>query len=88
MAPYALSAFALLFSQAVMAEVGLTLIGVGMTKEMTLGLMLYIAQVYANIAQGVWWTFVPPTIVIIIIYLTLYTIAVSIDEYLLPRTSS
>jgi len=79
-APYILAAFAMLFSYSIMSEVGLTLIGVGMTKDATLGLMLYIAQIYANISQGIWWTFVPPTIIVTLIFLSLYAIATSIDE--------
>ncbi|ADM27387.1 binding-protein-dependent transport systems inner membrane component [Ignisphaera aggregans DSM 17230] len=86
--PYVLAAFAMLFSQAVMSEVGLTIIGIGMTRDVTLGLMLYFAQIYANISQGIWWTFVPPTIVIILIYLSLYSIAISLDEYFAPRLGS
>jgi peptide/nickel transport system permease protein len=79
-APYVLAAFAMLFSYSIMAEVGLTLVGVGMTKDVTLGLMLYIAQIYANISQGIWWTIVPPSITITLIFLSLYMIATSIDE--------
>ncbi|MCS7111493.1 MAG: ABC transporter permease subunit, partial [Ignisphaera sp.] len=78
--PYILAAFAMLFSSSIMAEVGLTLIGVGMTKDVTLGLMLYIAQLYANISQGIWWTVVPPAVIITLIFLSLYSIATSIDE--------
>ncbi|MEM4514005.1 MAG: ABC transporter permease [Ignisphaera sp.] len=83
--PYILAAFAMLFSFSIMSEVGLTIIGVGMTKDITLGLVLYIAQLYANITQGIWWTFVLPTITIIAIYLSLYMIAISLDEYFSPK---
>jgi len=86
--PYVLAAFAMVFSFAVMSEVGLTVIGIGMTKDITLGLVLYIAQLYANITQGIWWTFVPPTIAIIAIYLSLYMIAISLDEYFSPKVGS
>jgi peptide/nickel transport system permease protein len=79
-APYVLAAFAMLFSYSIMAETGLTLVGVGMTKDVTLGLMLYVAQIYANISQGIWWTIVPPSIMITLIFLSLYMIATSIDE--------
>ena len=79
-APYVLAAFAMLFSYSIMAEVGLTLVGVGMTKDVTLGLMLYVAQIYANISQGIWWTIVPPSIMVTLIFLSLYMIATSIDE--------
>jgi peptide/nickel transport system permease protein len=79
-APYVLAAFAMLFSYSIMAEVGLTLVGVGMTKDVTLGLMLYVAQIYANISQGIWWTIVSPSIMVTLIFLSLYMIATSIDE--------
>jgi peptide/nickel transport system permease protein len=79
-APYVLAAFAMLFSYSIMAEAGLTLVGVGMTKDVTLGLMLYVAQIYANISQGIWWTIVPPSIMVTLIFLSLYMIATSIDE--------
>jgi ABC-type dipeptide/oligopeptide/nickel transport systems, permease components len=86
--PYILAAFAMLFSYAVMSEVGLTIIGVGMTKDVTLGLIIYIAQLYANITQGIWWTFVPASLVMVMIYLSLYTIAISLDEYFSPRVGT
>jgi len=79
-APYVLAAFAMLFSYSIMAEAGLTLVGVGMTKDVTLGLMLYVAQIYANVSQGIWWTIVPPSIMVTLIFLSLYMIATSIDE--------
>jgi peptide/nickel transport system permease protein len=78
--PYILIAYATLFSFAILSEVGLTLVGVGMTKDITLGLILYIAQIYANISQGIWWTIVFPTIMMILIFLSLYTIAISLEE--------
>jgi len=71
-----------------MSEVGLTIIGVGMTKDVTLGLIIYIAQLYANITQGIWWTFVPASLVMVMIYLSLYTIAISLDEYFSPRVGT
>ncbi len=83
--PYILAAFSMLFTYSVTSEVGLTIIGVGMTKDITLGLMLYTAQIYANITQGIWWTVIPPTIVMILIYLSLYLIAISLDEYFSPK---
>ena len=83
--PYILASLAMLFTSAITAEVGLTIVGVGMTKDITLGLMLYTAQMYANITQGIWWTVVPPTVVMILIYLSLYLVAISLDEYFSPK---
>ncbi|MEM0027537.1 MAG: ABC transporter permease [Ignisphaera sp.] len=83
--PYILASLAMLFTSAITAEVGLTIVGVGMTKDITLGLILYIAQLYANITQGIWWTVVPPTLVMILIYLSLYLVAISLDEYFSPK---
>ncbi len=88
-APYTLAALAMLFSSAVMSEVGLSLIlGLSFTEQYTLGIMLYISQIYFNIAFGFWWTFAPPSIVIVLIFVSLYLVATSLDEYFNPRIRS
>jgi len=60
MASYVFMAFVLLMSSAMIAEPGLSMIGLGVTKGVSLGIILYWAQLRESVHRGIWWWFVPP----------------------------
>jgi peptide/nickel transport system permease protein len=47
------------FIAAVLAESGLSLLGLGPQREMTLGMMIYWALSYSAILQNLWWWLTP-----------------------------
>ena len=85
MAAYIFMAFVLLMSGAMMSEAGLSMIGVGVTKGVSLGIMLYWAQMLEAIRRGLWWWFIPPGLVLVALASSLLMISTALDEYFSPR---
>ena len=85
MASYIFMAFVLLMSGAMIAEAGLSMIGLGVTKGVTLGSVLYWAQQNDAVRRGLWWWFGPPGICLIALAASLLLISTALDEYFSPR---
>jgi peptide/nickel transport system permease protein len=68
------------FASAIITEAGLSLLGLGPTTVVTLGMMLHWA--IASLAQqlGIWWWLVPPGLVLTVLSAALYTISSLIEE--------
>jgi peptide/nickel transport system permease protein len=68
------------FASAIITEAGLSLLGLGPTTVVTLGMMLHWA--IASLAQqlGIWWWLVPPGLVLTMLSAALYTISSLIEE--------
>ncbi|MDH7485109.1 MAG: ABC transporter permease [Anaerolineae bacterium] len=76
------------FLSAVLTESGLSLLGLGPQREMTLGMMVYWALSYAAILQNLWWWWAPPVLALICLFLSLYLIHLGLDEVSNPRLRS
>jgi len=70
---------------AVLAEAGLSFLGLGSLTTTSWGSMLYFAQSAQAFLFGAWWWFVPPGLAIAIIGAGLALINFGIDEYSNPR---
>jgi peptide/nickel transport system permease protein len=84
--PYLAATFVGSVSAAVLAAVGLEVIGLGSLDSITLGTTLYWVQYYAALLHGLWWWFLPPVIIIILLFVGLFSIAAGLDELANPRT--
>ena len=73
------------FIAAVLAESGLSIIGLGPQRQMTLGMMIYWALSYSAIFQNLWWWWLAPVITLIVLFLALYLIHIGLDEVSNPR---
>lgn len=82
---YIFMAFVLLMSGAMVAEAGLSMIGVGVTKGISLGIMLYWAQIMEAVRRGIWWWFMPPGVVLVALSAAPLMISTALDEYFSPR---
>jgi len=78
-------AFIMQMSGAMVSEAGLSMIGVGVTRGVSLGIMLFWAQIMEAIRRGLYWMFVPPGLCLVMIAALLLTIATTLDEYFNPR---
>jgi peptide/nickel transport system permease protein len=78
-------AFVLLMSGAMIAEAGLSMIGLGVTKGVSLGIILYWAQMLESVRRGMWWWFGPPGAVLVVLAASLLLISTALDEYFSPR---
>lgn len=85
MATYVFMAFVLYINGGILGEAGLSIMGVGPTKGVTLGLMLQWAALMEAIRRGLWWWFIPPGMVIVLITSSLMTISTALDEVFNPR---
>ncbi|MEQ4205379.1 ABC transporter permease [Actinopolymorpha sp. B9G3] len=87
--PYLMSyiamAFVLQVSSAILAEAGLSLLGLGPSDGVSLGIMLNWALVGESLRTGAWWAFVPPTLLLTLVAFTLLMLQSSLDEVFNPR---
>ena len=70
---------------AIVVEAGISVIGLGPTIGFTLGKMLQWAISWEAIPQGIWWYFVPPGLILVILTGTLVMITAVIDDVLNPK---
>lgn len=73
------------FIAGVLAESGLSILGLGPQQDMTLGMMIYWALSYSAILQNLWWWWVPPVIMLISLFMALYLVHLGLDEISNPR---
>lgn len=85
MASYTSMAFVLLMSGAMIAEAGLSMIGLGVTRGISLGIILFWAQILESVRRGMWWWFVPPGACLVIMATSLLLLSTSLDEFFSPR---
>jgi len=85
MLSYIFISFCGMFGGAIMAEAGISLIGLGPTTIETLGSMLHWAIMNQAIHIGVWWWFVPPGIVLISFTGALLALGSVIDDVINPK---
>jgi peptide/nickel transport system permease protein len=76
------------FLAAVLAEAGLSLLGLGPQREMTLGMMVYWALSYGAILQNLWWWWLSPVLALMFLFLSLYMVHLGFDEVSNPRLRS
>ena len=72
-------------SAAILASIGLEVLGLGPFESPTLGMTIYWVNYNAAIINGWWWWWVPPILVIAILFIGLFNIAVGMDEVANPR---
>ncbi|QKV71793.1 dipeptide/oligopeptide/nickel ABC transporter permease/ATP-binding protein [Streptomyces harbinensis] len=83
--PLIASQFVYAVIAAILAEAGLSFLGLGAPNTHTLGSMLYFAQNGFALQYEAWWWFVPPGLVIALFGCGLSLINFSLDEIINPR---
>ena len=84
--PYLAATFVGSVSAAILASIGLEVLGLGPLEANTLGITLYWVNYYAGILHGLWWWFMPPVVIIILLFVGLFSISAGLDEIANPRT--
>jgi peptide/nickel transport system permease protein len=72
-------------SGAILALVGLQILGLGPLFTPNLGMILQAAYTGAAIFRGMWWWWLPPTATLMIIFISFFLISVALDELANPR---
>jgi len=85
MLSYIFISFCAALGGAILAEAGISLLGLGPTTVITLGMILHYAVATQSYAIGVWWWFIPPGLVLVIYTGTLAVMTSTIDSVLNPK---
>lgn len=85
MLPLVASGFLFSVIGGILAEAGLSFLGLGSLTTVSWGSMLYFAQSAQALLSGAWWWYVPPGLAIAVIGAGLALINFGIDEYANPR---
>jgi peptide/nickel transport system permease protein len=73
------------FIAAILAESGLSILGLGPQRDMTLGMMIYWALTSSALLQNLWWWWLTPVLTLIGLFLSLYLVHLGLDEVSNPR---
>ncbi len=83
--PLAAASFVGATSGAILAGIGLEVLGMGPQRTPTLGMTIYWAQLYSALIRGLWWWWLPPIIVLIVLFVGLFLVSAAMDEFVNPR---
>lgn len=83
--PYLAATFVGAVSAAILASIGLEILGLGVIEANTLGITLYWVNYYSALLHGMWWWFLPPVIIIILLFIGLFLISAGLDDLANPR---
>jgi peptide/nickel transport system permease protein len=87
MLAYIIMVFVLLAGGGMLAEAGISMLGVGPSNAVTLGHMLFLAmnETVAPHWWGVWWWFIPPGVVLTFFLSAVFVMHAGMDEVFNPR---
>ena len=86
MLAYIGASFAIAFTGAMITEIGLEILGLGPQNVITLGIIIYRAiRPPSAILLGQWWMWLPPVIVVILLFSALFLLHLGLDEVANPR---
>jgi peptide/nickel transport system permease protein len=83
--PYLVAALVGAVSSAILASIGLEVLGLGPVDSPTLGMTLFWVNYNAALINGWWWWWVAPIAVIAILFIGLFLVTVGLDEFANPR---
>jgi peptide/nickel transport system permease protein len=83
--PYLAATLVNSVSAAILASIGLEVLGLGPVDSPTLGMTLYWVNFNAAMINGWWWWWVPPIVIIVMVFLGLFFVSVGLDEIANPR---
>jgi peptide/nickel transport system permease protein len=83
--PYLVASLVNSTSAAILASVGLEVLGLGPFESPTIGMTLYWVNYNAAIINGWWWWWVPPIATIAIVFIGLFLVTIGLDEVANPR---
>jgi peptide/nickel transport system permease protein len=83
--PYLAATLVNTVSNAILASIGLEVLGLGPIESPTLGMTLYWVNYNAALINGWWWWWTAPIVIILIVFLGLFFLTVGLDEIANPR---
>lgn len=83
--PYLAASLVNAVSAAVLASIGLEVLGLGPMDAPTIGMTLFWINYNAAVINGWYWWWIPPIVVIGVLFISLFLIAAGLDEVANPR---
>lgn len=83
--PYLAATLVGAVSSAILASIGLEVLGLGPIDAPTLGMTLYWVNFNAAMINGWWWWWTAPTVIILTVFLGLFFLTLGLDEIANPR---
>jgi peptide/nickel transport system permease protein len=83
--PYLAATLVNAVSAAILASIGLEVLGLGPLESPTLGMTLYWVLFNGAIINGWWWWWTAPIVIILMVFLGLFFVTVGLDEVANPR---
>jgi peptide/nickel transport system permease protein len=83
--PYLVASLVNSTSAAILASIGLEVLGLGPFESPTIGMTLYWVNYNAAIINGWWWWWVPPIVTIAVVFIGLFLVTIGLDEIANPR---
>jgi peptide/nickel transport system permease protein len=83
--PYLAATLVNAVSNAILASIGLEVLGLGPIDAPTLGMTLYWVNFNAALINGWWWWWLAPIVIILLVFLGLFFLTVGLDELANPR---
>jgi peptide/nickel transport system permease protein len=83
--PYLASSLVIAVSAAVLASIGLEVLGLGPMDAPTIGMTIFWVQYNAAVINGWWWWWLPPIVVVALLFISLFLITIGLDEVANPR---
>jgi len=83
--PYLAASLVNSISAAVLASIGLEVLGLGPMDAPTIGMTLFWVNYNAAVINGWWWWWLPPIVVIGILFISLFLTSIGLDEVANPR---
>lgn len=85
LASYVFMVFILQIASGILSEAAISMIGLGPLDTQSLGVILNQAKNTGALGDGVWWAFIPSTVIITLIVFALYLINTSAEGVFNPR---
>jgi peptide/nickel transport system permease protein len=82
---YVFMCFALQMANGILSETALSMIGLGPTDIVSLGMILRWALLWETVRLGYWWVFIPVTVAVTLLTTSLLLINTGMDEMFNPR---
>lgn len=82
---YIFMAFVLQMTSGILQEASLSMLGLGPSSAISLGIMLHWSLLWESVRTGAWWAFIPPTFMLTLIAFSLFLLQSSLDEVFNPR---
>jgi peptide/nickel transport system permease protein len=86
--PFVAASFVGTIAAAILASIGLSALGLGPQNEASLGLTIYWAIFYGALIRQLWWWFVPPIVITIVLFVGLFMTTAGLDRIANPRLRS